>query len=391
MGFVLGLDGGGSKVACLASTDKGRLLGYGRGGPVNINYVLYQEAIDSATHAINNALQQSGLRGDQVDLLVLSAPMDPASLEEVGRRCNLKKMQRAAEGETSRWAVRYWIDQRVGVTVDAGTGSLSRGWALDGRESGAGGFGATLGDEGSGVWISVKAMSAVLQAYDGRMESTGLTKVILEHFNLPAVQDLIFCSPGGYVSMAKMIELKKAREHTRFSIDSGHILEKTSDGISRDSSDAHRASQGGLFFRQFRYDEPLTRSEVARLCPLVVEVARQGDRIALQILKEAGIELGRLATAVIQRLGMQAESFAIVPFGGVFKAGELILEPFRQTCLATAPGATITLPRFEPEVGAILIALAELGVSIDAPLLATIESSSHEFPMCRWKGGILDE
>jgi N-acetylglucosamine kinase-like BadF-type ATPase len=49
---------------------------------------------------------------------------------------------------------------------------------------------------------------------------------------------------------------------------------------------------------------------------MVVAVAKQGDRIALQILRDAGCELGRLAVAVIKRLGMEADKFAIVPFGG---------------------------------------------------------------------------
>ena len=111
-------------------------------------------------------------------------------------------------------------------------------------------------------------------------------------------------------------------------------------------------------------------------------MAQQGDRVALQILKVAGTELGRLAAAVINRLGMQNEEFAIVPFGGVFKTGELILEPFREVCLRVAPKALIAYSKFEPEVGAVLIALNEIGVGIDEPILSVIERSSKNYPMC---------
>lgn len=384
MKYVLGIDGGGSKVACLAANDKGELLGYGRGGAVNTNYVLFERAKHSMVDAINTALAEAGLHGEQVDCLVISAPINPATLDQVMEECGIRNLTRAAEGESSRWAARFWIDQRIGITVDAGTGSLSRGWTKDGRESGAGGFGATLGDEGSGVWIGMKAISAVLQAYDGRLEKTKLTEALLEHFGIPHVQDFPYLIWGGFITTAKMIETRNAQEQVRFIIDSGHILESASAEESQEPSRQESEPQGGLFFRQFQYDEPITRHEIASLCPVVVKVARAGDRVALKILEEAGVELGRLATAVIERLGMQDEAFAIVPFGGVFKAGEHILKPFREACLAVAPRSTIACPKFEPEVGAVLIALNEIGVPIDDAIIREIEQSSIKFPLCRW-------
>lgn len=382
MRYVLGLDGGGSKVMCIAANNRGEILGCGRGGPVNTNYILYQKVIDSATQAINSALDEAGLFGEQIDLMVLSAPIDPLTLDKVAQQCKIRHLIKAAEGETSLWAARFWIDAQIGVTVDAGTSSLSRGWTRDGKETGAGGFGATVGDEGSGLWISVKAISAVLQAYDGRLEETKLTQPILEHFGISQVQELPFLLMGGFISTAKVEETKEAQNRVRFSIDSGHILNQTPKIKWNGKIQEAEASWGGLFFHQFQSAEPLTRHELASLCPVVGKVARQADRVALQILKEAGTELGRLAVAVINRLGIQNDEFAIVPFGGVFKTGELILEPFREICLKLAPKATIAYSKFEPEVGEVLIALNEIGVGIDEPILSAIERSSQNFPMC---------
>lgn len=382
MKYVLGLDGGGSKVVCLVANDKGELLGSGRGGPVNTNYVLYRECKDSATQAINMALSEAGLTAEQIDLMVLSAPIDPLTLEEVLQQSKIKHLVRAAEGETSLWAARFWIDMHIGVTVDAGTGSLSRGWTRDGKETGAGGFGAVVGDEGSGLWISVKAISAVLQAYDGRLAPTNLTQPILEHFGVSHVQDLPFLLMGGFISTAKVVETKQAQDRVRFTIDSGHIINQTPKIKREAKTQDNQATGGGLFFRQFQPAEPLARHEVASLCPVVGKVARQGDKVALQILKGAGTELGRLAAAVINRLGMQDEEFAIVPFGGVFITGEPILESFSEICLKVAPKAKITHSKFEPEVGAVLIALNKIGVEIDSSILSTLERSSQEFPMC---------
>lgn len=380
MKYVLGVDGGGSKVVCLLANDRGELLSNGRSDPVNTNYVLFQEASDSLCRATSRALQTGGVRGEQIDATVVSAPINPATLEAAMRSLQIKNVIRVAEGETPRWAARFWINQRIGVTVDAGTGSLSRGWSKDGRECGAGGFGVTLGDEGSGLWISMKAIIAVIQAHDGRLEETLLTKPVLDYFGAPSIQALSLRDPGGFISKAKMIETVETQEHTHFIIDSGMVLEKPSTGGNPVSTREEYTSLGGLFFQKVEHNEPLTRVEVASLCPVVVDVARKGDYTAIRILREAGVELGRLAVAVIKRLGMEQESFAIVPYGGVFKAGELVMNSFSDTCLAIAPHATIASPRFEPEVGAVLIALNEIGVEIDQRIIRAVETTSQNLP-----------
>jgi N-acetylglucosamine kinase-like BadF-type ATPase len=362
MPYVLGVDGGGSKTVCLASDERGRLLGCGRGGPANTNYVPRREAQASLECAIGDALGAAGLQGNEIALLCISAPVEPGALAQVMSACGIRHVVRAAEGETPRWAARFLISERVGVTVDAGTGSLARGWAADGREASAGGWGATLGDEGSGYWIAMRAMSAVLQARDGRIGETLLTRVVLEHFGLPDELDLVFHASQGLV-----------REETVAGVgvapDSGS--EAPADGI---------AAEGRLHFRQGVPERALSRSEVAGLCPLVAQVARQRDPVAVGILHDAGIELGRLGVAVICRLGMEQEEFAVVPFGGVFRIGEPVLRSFRETILATAPDAAVVQPRFEPVVGAVLLALREMGMAIDAEVIAAIEQSAADFP-----------
>lgn len=365
MRYVLGIDGGGSKTACLAADETGKLLGYGRGGPVNTNYVLRQEAVGSLQSAIHTALEEAGLRGEQIETLCISAPMAPDAVEEAIEESGLRQVTRAAEGETTRWAARLWVDGHIGLTVDAGTGSMSRGWSRDGREAGAGGWGTTLGDEGSGYWISIRAMIAILRAYDGRIAETMLTKPVLEHFGMPDVLDMMFQVSQGLVRTTEAVQIGVAP-------DSGS-----------ECSEVGGASVGGVLFHKRTRNEPLTRYEVATLCPVVVKVAQQGDWKAIEILKEAGYELGRLGVAIIKRLGMESDEFAVVPFGGVFRAGELVLHSFRQTILAAAPHAKVVKPQFEPMVGAVLLALNEIGVVIDDRIIETLEQSSIHFPDCR--------
>jgi len=365
MRYVLGVDGGGSKTVCLAADEGGRLLGYGHAGPLNTNYVPRPEAVESLRQAIQTALEDAALRGEQIKTLCISAPMSSDAVEEVTSGFGIRHIRRAAEGETPRWAARFWIDGHIGVAVDAGTGSIARGWSRDGREAGAGGWGATLGDEGSGYWVSLQAIIAVLQAHDGRIQETALADAVLRHFGMSDVLDMVFQISQGLVRTTDADQM----------------------GILPDSgaedSDARKASVGGVFFHRRARNEPLTRTEVATLCPVVVEVARSGDWKAIRILKEAGCELGRLGAAIVKRLGMEQDEFAVVPFGGVFRAGELVLGSFSETILAVAPGARLVNPRFEPVVGAALLALNELGVTIGGSVIEAIEQSSTDFPPCR--------
>jgi N-acetylglucosamine kinase-like BadF-type ATPase len=365
MRYVLGIDGGGSKTACLVADETGQLLGYGHGASVNTNYVLRPQAMASLREAINTALEKARLHGERIETLCISAPTSPDVVEEVAEAFGIRRISRAAEGETPRWAARFWIDGHIGVTVDAGTGSIARGWTRDGRQAGAGGWGATLGDEGSGYWISLQAMIAVLQAYDGRIEETKLADLVLKHLGMSNVMEMVFQVSQGLVRATAPDQV-------------GIVPDSGSGG-----SDSREASVGGVFFHKRARNEPLARHEVATLCPVVVDVARGGDWKAIEILREAGLELGRLATAIIIRLGMEEDEFAVVPFGGVFRAGELVLRSFEQTVTAVAPHARIVKPKFEPVVGAVLLALSDIGVVTGSQVIRAIEQTSTRFSACR--------
>ena len=377
MAYVLGLDGGGSKLACLAANEKGELLSRGQGGGVNPNCVPMEQLESSVEQAVTAALNEGGLRGADIAAFCISAPLGPDFDEWLAREYSIRNVIRAAEGDTPRWAARFWAPGRVAVTVDGGTGSLSRGWAEDGRETGAGGWGCALGDEGSGYWIGMKAMRAVIQEYDNRLDKTLLTKPVLEYFGLSRPDELPFRVRAG-------IEPKERKlgKSTTFIIDSGTVIGGTA-GHDAEPGQKAESSEGGLIYREAGDERPLLRHEIASVCPVVAEVARRGDPTALEILEEAGHELGRLGTAVIKRLGMEKDEFVVVPFGGVFRSGDLVLRSFTETIHSVAPRAKVFISRFEPEVGAVLIALDGIGTVIDDRVLAAVERTSIRFPACR--------
>ena len=92
------------------------------------------------------------------------------------------------------------------------------------------------------------------------------------------------------------------------------------------------------------------RDEIAKLAPILNEAALLGDPEAIRIYREAAIELASLANALAKDVDRTID---MACFGGVFKAGELIMSPLRDSL---AKNIHLIEPKFPPEYGAYLIA-----------------------------------
>ena len=320
----LGIDGGGTKTICLVAQGTGQVLGAGLGGPINLNFVSEKMARESIAQAVGDAWRRAGPPGVSPALAVISGPIPLSIAQEViAGETGVERVIHAGEGEAAWQAALPWLDFDCGVTVDAGTGSLAFGFNREGKRAGAGGWGTILGDEGSGYWIGIQAMRAAVRAEDGREPPTRLREAICRALEIEDLRELI----------------------------------------------------------PLMYRRGMARHEVAALCPVVAEVARQGDPKAQAILAEAGRELALAVEAVIHKLGMEDEEFAVIPFGSVFKAGDLILTPFWEAVLKVAPRAKLVPLRYEPVVGALLMAMREGGVRLDDQLLARLEEGLHSEPL----------
>jgi len=89
-----------------------------------------------------------------------------------------------------------------------------------------------------------------------------------------------------------------------------------------------------------------------KLFPVIVEAAEKGDGAAKEILSQSATKLGRLATALIRRLGMSDAEFALTKCGGVFGRSALLDLQVDAALRAAAPHARISLLEISPAVGA---------------------------------------
>jgi N-acetylglucosamine kinase-like BadF-type ATPase len=104
----------------------------------------------------------------------------------------------------------------------------------------------------------------------------------------------------------------------------------------------------------------------AQAAPLVFEVAAAGDAVAAGVIRWAGRELGEMVNAVIRQLRFERLEFDVVLVGGLFRGGEPLIAPLRETVLALAPGARLVRLQTPPAVGAVRLGMEAGGYAPDA-------------------------
>ena len=322
-GCVLGVDGGGSQTRCAISNLSGEIIGKSVAGPSNPLTVGVEAACEAITRAIDAATRNCGdtVHRFKAACLGVAGAESPLGREALRRELTaLDFADRLIIVSDAAAALAGATGCGVGVVVISGTGSIAYGVDAEGRTARAGGWGWMVDDEGSGYDIGRKAMAAALRAHDGRGEPTKLADKVKSRLGLRDMSELV---DRLYVTGVKSYE-------------------------------------------------------VAALAPVVAEASAGGDDVATRILIEAGVDLGQATVAVIRRLQLRGR-FTVAKTGGVFQLGEPICSTFERTVRKVAPECNISQARFEPAVGAAFLALRELGVAVDEPLLKRTEASLCSF------------
>lgn len=301
--IFIGVDSGGTKTIACAVTAGGQLVGIGYGGPTNAYFVSEDDAISAMRVAVATSLGMSSSDPKpltQVQFVYLSAPGFTPDATERALRELCPQAHIKVEGDAPA-AFRAAIPTGDGVAVLSGTGSFGAGlW--NGKWLANGGWGPLLGDEGSGYWIGLQALRAVALAADSRGPQTALQEIF--------------------------------RRALHYSFD--------------------------LELRRFVYKRDLNRQQIAALTILVMQAAREGDRIAQEILQNAGVELAKLGANLVKRLEVGSSPIPVSLVGGVVRGESPVVASFREAMREFVPSSYYVEPRFEPWVGALILSL-ELG------------------------------
>jgi N-acetylglucosamine kinase-like BadF-type ATPase len=115
----------------------------------------------------------------------------------------------------------------------------------------------------------------------------------------------------------------------------------------------------------------------ASTAPLVFATAAKGDRVALDLVRQAGHELGQLAIGVIRQLDLASLPVDIVLSGSFYNGSPLIQETMAETIHEVAPRARLVRLEAPPVVGAVLLAMEQAGMD-PAALRQTLIASTNK-------------
>ncbi|MEO8042304.1 MAG: BadF/BadG/BcrA/BcrD ATPase family protein [Acidobacteriota bacterium] len=299
--LFLGVDGGGTKTQIAIMNEAREVRCEGFAGPSNPLRVGVETAVTNIAKAINEACDRDGVsRGDIASATLGLAGVRRADLkrsvrESFIKRLGIRKVEVVTDAEIALYAT---TQGKPGLVVIAGTGSVCLGKNEKGEMAISGGWGPLAGDGGGGVGIAQQALHNIAKASDGRGLPTMLSQRASEYFRASGPENLIVAI----------------------------------------------------------YSPQVDNSRIAGFARLVVETAQDGDQIAVEILKDAGYELGLAACAVIEKLELENRRVPIGCVGSIFNAGELLTKAMLEQVRLCAAKAFLTEPAMPPAHAAALMA-----------------------------------
>ncbi|MBA2494469.1 MAG: hypothetical protein H0V31_07225 [Acidobacteria bacterium] len=299
--LYLGIDGGGTKTHAVLLDEQTNFLGEGFSGTSNPLRVGIETSVDNIFKAITAA--SDAANRSRKDIISATFGLAGARREDIRSRVReriirslrIDSVQVTTDAEIALYGA---TEGKEGLVVIAGTGSICMGRNAAGEMATAGGWGPLAGDEGGGANIARRALQAIAKASDGRGKPTKLSRGAIDYFRAGKLEDL------PVAIYAPMVDNAKIAGFARF----------------------------------------------------VVEIAKEGDGCAIEILREAGSELGIAAQAVIKKLKLEKRKFPIGFVGSIFNAGELITDSLLETVHQIAPKVYLSAPKLIPAHAAACLA-----------------------------------
>jgi N-acetylglucosamine kinase-like BadF-type ATPase len=307
-GLVLGVDGGNSKTIALLARADGTIVGAGRAGASD-HYVepTPGAAYDEVAQAIRAALEAAGARTSQVVRAVLSLA--------------------GADWPEDCEAYRREISSRLGASAPFTVVNDALG-ALRGGTS-----------DGVGVAVVCGTGTAVgARAADGRVWNVSF-----------------WAEPSYRFSLAR--GAVEATLEAELGIAEPTVLQQLVPAATGHRSVEELLRAMTLLGR--------TRPTLSKAAVALLDAAELGDATAHRVIREVAHEMVRMARVSAQRAGLDAAT-PVVLAGGLFRHASDLLE---EAIAEELPESEMVMARFEPAVGALLMAFDAHGIEPDVERL----------------------
>lgn len=302
---MLGFDGGGTKTECCVTDLLGTELTSSIGGATNPKSVSFEmvfrhlrEMLD-AVHR-KEAFTPQLCRGLCLGMAGIYMEEEKLQVHEYLTRYYTSQGWPAPPitiMNDAEIALMAGLGDTHGIIAIAGTGSIVYGITPSGKSYRTGGWGHLLGDQGSGYDIGLQTVQSVMLSFDGVLQPTLLTELVLEAFG--------FKSP---------VEL-----------------------------------------RSYIYEPHIDKQHIAKFAELCIRAAEAEDATARGIMERAASGLAGLTEAMLRK----DDGFRHLPIaitGSIFQHSRLFEELYRKRMEAAAEAPTIVLSKQRPAYGAALLA-----------------------------------
>lgn len=299
--LVIGVDAGGTRTRAALANSHGQSLGAGDAGSGNP----HQNGIESARSEILNAIMRAFEAAGVERQLVTGACLGIAGIDREDERDAWTSWARAKISVNAKivndgeLVLAAGSEESWGVGVVAGTGSIAWGKSRDGRAARTGGWGHSIGDEGSAYDLARQALRAASQFADGRAEKTDLLGAILAYWKLRSPQDLV-----------------------------------------------------GTVYRSGK--KP---ADLAELAAVVVRCANAGDPVALSLIERGASDLVTMIYAVARALNFEKEKFPLALTGGLLLSSEIVRTHLLQSAKVRGLDFGSVVLVYEPLKGAVRLAV----------------------------------
>ncbi|OCA85990.1 hypothetical protein A8F94_14185 [Bacillus sp. FJAT-27225] len=312
--FVLGIDGGGTKTKGVIANSNGEIIAEAISGASNPNSVSHDELEIELSKLIDSLKKQSDNLFSQVKTVYagMSGVDHPSARKEMQDILTslLPKGVNVTVNNDAITALYSGTLGKPGIIQIAGTGSVTYGLNDRGIFDRVGGWGYLLGEKGSGYSLGSEGLRAAFLEHDGLGKSTIIKELIVEHFQVQSLPDLV------------------------------HTV----------------------------YQSKNSKELIASLSKLVVKAADLGDRVAMKIIEKNGLYVGESISCLINRLFSTTEKqmgINIVFTGGLFNRLDLFQNSIEDVLSENRINYTIVIPEIPPVGGAIIAALLEEKIKID--------------------------
>ncbi|RPH32228.1 hypothetical protein EHM92_08755 [bacterium] len=305
-GFVVGVDGGGTKTIGELADHDGTPLATHTVGPTNPNVIGVEESARTLCNLIRYLCDQAACKPGH--LRGVNLGLAGGGGEKIQREIRQKVAGCLHEDGAPEPPIQVVTDVQIalegafgggpGIAVVAGTGSSIMYKTAQGAVELIGGWGRILGDEGSGYYIGLEALKAVTRDYDGIAQAEALRNAL----------------------------------GARFGLDS-----------------------------RYRIVEAIYRQHfpIPSLAPLVFELAASSESISCGILTQAATLLANQVEAALLRMGNGPVGMVLT--GGLVEHDTPYKKVFITEITNRFPQVRVQSPLFPPVRGAVMMAISQRG------------------------------